>query len=265
MARRPLRGGSHAATGLAAALRRRGGERGGRGGRARRSVRRHARVPVRASSGWAPFRLESQQTRGFAASNLQQGYRRWRRARARATNRRAVGRWPRAPRARGPFRQRHARRRDGTRAAALAAALCGGGGGREGRARRLATRGARALGATHIAADRKQLRLERHTYKRHGSPWRAAPESDIAYATAGPYPSRNPPAMARVRAYRPTGCGYNPKRGRPGTGRRGSVGPAGGRASSRGAGGGSGSGGGSSRRPTGQQRARSHQHPRRGC
>ena len=52
------------------------------------------------------------------------------------------------------------------------------------------------MGATHIAADRKQLRLERHTYKRHGSPWRAAPESDIAYATAGPYPSRNPPAMA---------------------------------------------------------------------
>ena len=133
------------------------------------------------------------------------------------------------------------------------------------RVRRLATRGARALGATHIAADRKQLRLERHTYKRHGSPWRAAPESDIAYATAGPYPSRNPPAMARVRAYRPTGCGYNPKRGRPGTGRRASVGPAGGRASSRGAGGGSGSSGSSSRRPTGQQRARSHQHPRRGC
>lgn len=90
MARRPLRGGSHAATGLAAALRRRGGERGGRGGRARRSVRRHARALVRASSGWA-HRLESQPHRGFAAPNLQQGYRRWRRARARAINRRATG------------------------------------------------------------------------------------------------------------------------------------------------------------------------------
>ena len=95
-----------------------------------------------------------------------------------------------------------------------------------------------------------------HTYKRHGSPWRAAPESDIAYtqqqghihlATLQQWPGYGD---------RPTGCGYNPKRGRPGTGRRASEGPAGGRASSGGGGGGSGSGGSSRRRLAGKQRAR---------
>ena len=46
--------------------------------------------------------------------------------------------------------------------------------GQWGRARRLAMPGESALRATHIAADRKQIPLERHTYKRHGSPWQAA-------------------------------------------------------------------------------------------